>query len=110
MANILPPTLKTITPSHCTDRLAAGTFPQKLSIRLGATAFAPPYSARALHAMGRHARLAPRQARPPHAVPAGTRAYPGGAAPVVRPRRFRRGRDTGPAGGAGRGSASAGLC
>jgi hypothetical protein len=33
--NIFPPTLKTITPSHCTVRVAAGRLAQNLSICVG---------------------------------------------------------------------------
>ena len=39
----MPPTLKTITPSHCTVRVAAGSVLQNLSICFGV--MAPPYTA-----------------------------------------------------------------
>src|SRR5476651_1301587 len=105
--NILPPTLNTITPSHCTVRVAAGSEPQKVSICFGVMAIT--YTARARRAMVGHERVASRQIEPPAALPAGARAHPGSAAPVVRGRRLRRGRDADPAGGAGGGGSSLGF-
>src|SRR6266851_8803581 len=105
--NILPPTLKTTTPSHCTVRVAAGSVLQKESICFGV--MAPPYTAADLHAMVGHDRMEAGQAQQAPAQSSGAGATAGGDAAVVRGRRFRRGRDADPAGGARRRGASRGL-
>src|ERR1700730_4621753 len=105
--NILPPTLKTTTPSHCTVRVAAGSVPQKESICFGV--MASPYTAAEWHAMFGHDRLEAGQARQAPAESSGAGATAGDDAAVVRGRGFRRGRDSDPAGGAWRRSASRGL-
>src|SRR6185312_11032345 len=105
--NILPPTLNTATPSHCTMRVAAGRLVQNLSICLGVTP--APYTPRTAHAMVRHDRMAPRQAGPTPAVPAGARTDPRGDARLVCRAGLRRSRDAYPAGGTGRRGPSRGL-
>src|SRR6185437_16448576 len=102
--NILPPTLNTATPSHCTMRVAAGRPAQNLSICLGVTP--APYTRQTAHAMVRHDRVAPRQAGPTPAVPAGARDDRRRVAPLVRRAGLRRGRDADPAGRARRRGAS----
>src|SRR5437763_10945765 len=102
--NILPPTLNTATPTHCTVRVAAGRLAQNLSICRGV--MRRPYTAAAAHAKVGHDRVARRQAEPPPAVPAGARRDPDGAPPVVRRPGVHRGRDADPADRAGRRSAS----
>src|SRR5690349_23955439 len=89
--NILPPTLNTATPSHCTIRVAAGKPAQNLSICLGVTPV--PYTPPTAHAMVRHDRVAPRQAGPTAAVPAGAGADSRGDPRLVRRAGLCRGRD-----------------
>src|SRR5471032_2172901 len=85
--NILPPTLKTTTPSHCTVRVAAGSVRQKESICFGV--MAPPYTPAVLRAMVGHDRLEAGQTRQAPAQSSGARATAGGDTAVVHGRRFR---------------------
>ena len=80
---------------------------QKESICFGV--MAPPYTAPELRAMVGHDRLEAGQARQAPAQSSGARPIAGSDSAMVHGRRFRRGRDADPAGGARRRGSSHGL-